>query len=78
VTCSDTMTCSIQLNGSASEDPESKPLKYEWWIDGVKQPEGVVIQKSVPIGTHVYELKVSDRAGLSGIYTETHSCPVDT
>jgi type II secretory pathway pseudopilin PulG len=72
------VTCSIQLNGSASEDPESKPLKYEWWIDGVKQPEGVVIQKSVPIGTHVYELKVSDRAGLSGIYTETHSCPVDT
>ena len=70
------VTCSIQLNGSASEDPESKPLKYEWWIDGVKQTEeGVVVQKGVSVGTHVYELRAYDRAGLRGTYTETHRCP---
>jgi prepilin-type N-terminal cleavage/methylation domain-containing protein len=61
------VTCSIQLNGSGSEDPESKPLAYEWWIDGVKQTEtGVVVQKAVPKGTHAYELKVYDRARLVG------------
>jgi type II secretory pathway component PulJ len=71
------LTCTVQLNGSASEDPESKPLKYEWWIDGEKQlEEGVVVQKSVPVGTHVYELVASDRAGLRGTHTETHKCPI--
>jgi hypothetical protein len=70
------VTCSIQLNGSASDDPESKPLKYEWWIDGIKQTEdGVVISKSVSKSTHVYELRVRDPAGLRGTYTETHPCP---
>ena len=70
------VTCSVQLNGSASEDPESKPLEYEWFIDGVRQPEtGVVTQKSVSKGTHAYSLKVYDRARLVGTSpVENHSC----
>jgi hypothetical protein len=61
------VTCAVQLNGSASEDPESKPLEYEWYIDAVKQAEtGVVVQKSVSKGTHAYSLKVYDRARLVG------------
>jgi hypothetical protein len=69
-------TCSIQLNGSASEDPESKPLEYEWYIDGTKQDEdGVVVQKVVSKTTHTYQLKVYDRAQLVGTSpTETHTC----
>jgi type II secretory pathway pseudopilin PulG len=70
------VTCSIQLNGSASEDPESKPLEYEWYIDDVEQSEaGVVVQKSLSAGTHTFELKVYDRAQLVGTSpTETRTC----
>lgn len=69
-------TCSVQLNGSASEDPESKPLEYEWVIDGTHQTgdTGVVLQKSLPKGTHSFTLNVYDRARLRGTLTETHSC----
>jgi type II secretory pathway pseudopilin PulG len=70
-------TCSIQLNGSASEDPESKPLEYEWIIDGVPTPPpgGVVEQREVTKGTHTFQLKVYDRARLVGESpTETHTC----
>jgi prepilin-type N-terminal cleavage/methylation domain-containing protein len=70
------VTCSVELNGAASEDPESKPLRYEWYIDGVKQVEtGVVVQKLVARGTHTYSLSVYDPAGLVGTTpTETHTC----
>jgi hypothetical protein len=70
-------TCSIQLNGSASEDPESKPLEYEWIIDGVPQPPpgGVVIEKVLTKGTHTFQLKVYDRARLEGVTPEEiHTC----
>jgi len=69
-------TCSVQLNGSASEDPESKPLEYEWYVDGVVQAEtGVVVEKVLPKGTHQFQLKVYDRARLVGeSTTETHTC----
>jgi type II secretory pathway pseudopilin PulG len=70
------VTCAIQLNGSASEDPESKPLQYEWYIDGVKQVEtGIVVQKSVTSGSHTFELRVYDRARLMGASpVENHTC----
>jgi type II secretory pathway pseudopilin PulG len=68
------VTCSVQLNGSSSEDPESKPLEYGWTIDGAAQPAGVVVQTTVTHGTHTYSLTVKDRAGLAGTYTERHTC----
>jgi hypothetical protein len=68
--------CTILLNGSASEDPESKPLQYEWYIDGTLQAEtGVVVQKAVTAGTHTYQLRVFDRARLLGTTPlESHRC----
>jgi type II secretory pathway pseudopilin PulG len=72
-----TATCNVQLNGSASQDPESKPLQYEWYLNGSATPfaEGVVVQRTVPLGTHTYLLKVFDPAGLVDTHTETRSCP---
>ena len=67
--------CTVLLNGSASEDPESKPLRYWWSIDGVDVGEGVVFQKGgVAKGVHTYKLTVEDPAHLKGTYTETHEC----
>jgi type II secretory pathway pseudopilin PulG len=70
------VSCTVQLNGSASEDPESKPLEYEWYIDGTLQSEpGIVVQKTVTKGTHTFQLKVYDRARLVGASPlETRTC----
>ncbi len=69
-------TCSVQLNGSASEDPESKPLEYQWYVDGQpRAEEGVVVQLTLTKGTHDFQLTVYDRARLQGTSaTETHTC----
>jgi type II secretory pathway pseudopilin PulG len=69
-------TCTVLLNGSASEDPESKPLEYTWIIDGNEDDPktGVVVQVPLPKGTHSYTLRVHDRAHLVGTKTETHTC----
>jgi Tfp pilus assembly protein PilV len=69
-------TCSVQLNGSASEDPESKPLEYTWYVDDQLQEQtGVVVQLVLPKGTHNFQLKVHDRAQLQGTSTtETYTC----
>ena len=69
-------TCSVQLNGSASEDPESKPLEYTWYVDDQLQMQtGVVVQMILPKGTHNFQLKVYDRAQLQGTSTtETYTC----
>ena len=69
-------TCSVQLNGTASEDPESKPLEYEWYVDDqLMAQKGVVVQLTLPKGTHNFQLKVYDRAQLRGTSaTETHTC----
>ena len=69
-------TCAVQLNGSASEDPESKPLEYHWYVDDQLHTQtGVVVQLVLPKGTHNYKLKVYDRAQLQGTSTtETYTC----
>jgi hypothetical protein len=70
------VTCALQLNGSTSQDPESKALQYEWYIDGVKQTEtGVVVQKTVSPGPHTFSLTVYDAARLPGTSpVESHTC----
>jgi len=69
-------TCSVQLNGSASEDPESKPLEYLWYVDDqLMTQKGVVVQLTLPKGTHNFQLRVSDPAQLRGTSaTEAHTC----
>jgi type II secretory pathway pseudopilin PulG len=68
----------IQLNGSASQDPESQSLSYSWYMDGGTTAigTGIVLQYTVPAGVHTFQLKVLDPAGLEGasaIYTPTFS-----
>jgi hypothetical protein len=59
------VTRTIQLNGSASQDPEGRPLKYVWNIDGVDHPtEGILVQLTLAAGEHTIYLKASDPAGL--------------
>jgi hypothetical protein len=61
------VTRTVQLNGSASQDPEGRPLEYVWNIDGVDhETEGVLVQLSLGAGTHTIYLKASDPAGLVG------------
>jgi type II secretory pathway pseudopilin PulG len=58
----------VQLNGSASQDPEGQPLTYFWYVDGVKlAAEGIVVQTSVTAGSHDFVLHVKDPAELEGI-----------
>lgn len=63
------INCTVQLNGSASEDPENKRLKYAWYDNGVPiagTDDLVVVQKQfTKPGTHVFTLKVTDPASLS-------------
>ena len=71
------VTCAIQLNGSSSEDPESKPLEYTWYIDGetAENENGVIVQRADLHGTHTYRLVVKDRAGLEGTSSEvSYTC----
>jgi len=56
----------IQLNGSASQDPESQSLNYTWYMDGTSVGTGIVLQYTVPTGVHTFQLKVHDPAGLEG------------
>jgi type II secretory pathway pseudopilin PulG len=58
----------LQLNGSASSDPEGQSLDYVWYVDGVAiATKGIVVQISVTPGTHTYSLHVTDPASLEGI-----------
>jgi type II secretory pathway component PulJ len=64
-----TLTCTLQLNGSGSEDPENKRLTYTWSRDGVPLDSGlqnrVLVQLTAPKGVHTYKLEVKDPAGLA-------------
>jgi type II secretory pathway pseudopilin PulG len=60
-------TGTIQLNGSASQDPEGRPLEYVWNIDGVDNPaKGILVQLNLTAGAHTIYLKAIDPAGLEG------------
>lgn len=62
------LTRTIQLNGSASQDPEGKPLTtYKWVVDGVESKTlGIVVQLTLTAGTHTISLRAYDPSGLMG------------
>jgi len=68
------LTCTVQLNASGSEDPENKRLTYTWYLDGALMPANyqnrVLVQRTVPTGTHTYKLEVNDPAGLKASYSK--------
>jgi prepilin-type N-terminal cleavage/methylation domain-containing protein len=67
LTVTNSTTRTIQLNGSASQDPEGQTLTYVWNVDGVDQAtKGIVVALSLPAGTHTIYLKAFDPAGLEG------------
>ena len=79
------------LNGSASDDPEGMPLKYQWYVDApsplpscsaIPVPasclgEGVVFEKTGLSGggQHTITLVVRDPAELGGTATQTVTYP---
>jgi hypothetical protein len=58
----------IQLNGSASSDPEGQPLDYVWYDGGTKVGNGVTFLYAATRGVpHTITLRVYDPARLEGI-----------
>ena len=58
----------VQLNGSASNDPENEQLTYEWFEGDTKIGDGLVFSVSyAAAGSHTYTLRVTDQAGLQGV-----------
>ena len=63
-------TTAIVLNGSASYDPEGQALKYQWWDNGSKIPNGdgiVYTYRVSPGSSHALQLKVYDPSTLEGV-----------
>ena len=68
VTVTNLSAGTVQLNGSASDDPEGQYLTYKWYDNDVLIGEGIVRDYTVTTrGTHNFTLKVYDPAGLEGV-----------
>ena len=69
----------IVLNGSASYDPEGQTLRYVWWDNGAKIPNGDGIVYTYPVtpgSSHSLQLHVFDPGGLEGFSaTQTVNVP---
>jgi hypothetical protein len=58
----DNLTAPVVLDGSRSYDPEGDPLTYEWRLAGTTNGlgAGVVVSNTLPVGTNLVALIVSD------------------
>jgi PKD domain len=55
----------VDLNGSASSDPEGNPLTYIWKDNGTEVGRGIVLRYQPAKGNHSISLEVQDSSGLS-------------
>jgi probable HAF family extracellular repeat protein len=62
-----TVDCAAQvtLDGSQSSDPDNDPLTFEWSLGGYVLGTNVSLATSLPLGTNVITLKVTDPSGAS-------------
>ena len=68
--CTGPAGASMTLNGSASTDPNGYALQYLWTDESGKVVgRSAIVTIMVPLGTHIYTLKVTDTAGLSAMAT---------
>ncbi len=61
----------VQLNGSASTDPEHNNLTYLWKVNGQEVGQGAILNLKLGIGAQVITLSVSDDRDGTGTATAT-------
>jgi prepilin-type N-terminal cleavage/methylation domain-containing protein len=62
----------VRLDGSASYDPDGLALTYKWTIDGASLTSTAqVTEVKESVGSHTYELEVTDPGGLAEKKKET-------
>ena len=59
----------VQLNGSASTDPDNDDLTYVWKVDEQEVGLSAITKAKLGIGTHVIKLSIND--GHGGVSTAT-------
>lgn len=58
-------TAVVNLEGSASSDPDGDALDYEWLESGVLLGRGISLNVTLPSGSHALILRVTDAHGAS-------------
>lgn len=61
----DGKTGDLTLDASGSYDPEGQSLSYRWYLDGSLVSRSARFTMELPLGSHVFELVVSDSVGVS-------------
>ena len=59
----------VQLNGSASTDPDNDSLTYGWTVDGQAVGQSALVSVKLAIGSHTITLTVKDNRGGVGSAT---------
>jgi probable HAF family extracellular repeat protein len=62
-------TSQVTLDASKSSDPDNDSLSYEWSVGGTVLGTSVSLATSLPLGTNVVTLKVTDPCGASSTAT---------